>query len=211
MPYVNKLVNPTPWKVEIPYDRSAYITIQADGEYEFLNADMQKDFEPSQPGAEEVKHLLDQHGLFLLNPDLSYDLQVLRALRATYKAKKTNYDEFVSQMRANAMKAGQNINEETLEEAIQVGGYGDRIHSRTKMPGLRGQLALLSKRIKFLEKAVENDPTKGMVKDRFDPDKTCFVTNPPRQFSSPTALAMFLEENPEIKEKHEQFVKAQNG
>lgn len=211
MAYVNKLINPTPWKVEIPYDRSTYITVEPDGEFEFLNSDQQKDFEPGQPGAEEVRHLLDHHGLFLLNPDLSYDLQALRALQASYKAKKANYEEFVQTIRQRAMAAGQTIDTSTLEESIQSSGYGDRVNGRTGMPGLRGQLEALDKRINFLKKAVESDPTRGHIRDKFDPDRTCFVTNPPRQFSSPTALAMFLEENPAIREKHEQFVKAQNG
>jgi len=32
-----------------------------------------------------------------------------------------------------------------------------------------------------------------------------FVMNPPRQFPSKTAMLMFLEENPDIKAKHEAF------
>lgn len=211
MAFVNKLVNPTPWKVRIPYARSTYITIEPDGEFELPNADMQRDFEPGQPGAEEVRHLLESYGVFLLNPDLSYDLQALRALEASYRSKKQVFDDFVQNVRQKAVASGQSINEETLEEAIEQSGYGNRVNARTGLPGLRGQLEAIQKRIKFLRKAVESDPTRGYTRENFDPEKTCFVTDPPRQFASKTALQMFLEENPAIRTKHEEFVKAQNG
>jgi len=210
MAYINRLVNPTPWKVKIPYDRGTFLIIEADGEYELQNADMQKDFEPAQAGSEEVKKMLDNSGIFLLNPDLSYDLQALRALQASFKSKKSYLDEFVQRLRDGRIATGRSIDDGTLEEAIESAGYGTKVNERTGVPGIRGQLESLQKRIKFLERAVEGDPTRGRMKERLDPEKTCFVTNPPRQFSSKTALLMFLEENPVIKEQHEKYLKAQN-
>lgn len=210
MAFVNKLVNPTPWTVNIPYDRGTFIIIEPDGEYEFPNADMQRDFEPSQPGSEEVRNTLEAAGAFLLNPDLSYDLQALRALRACVKVKKSFRDDFVQRLRDSRIATGRSIDDGTLTEAIESAGYGHKSLSRTGMPGLQGQIESLEGRIKFLEKAVEADPVKGYVKERLDPEKTCFVTNPPRQFPSKTALTMFLAENPEIAELHNKWLKA-NG
>jgi hypothetical protein len=211
MAFVNKLVNPTPWKVKIPYDRGTFLVIEADGEYEFANADMQRDFEPGQPGSEEIRKLIDSNGVFLLNPDLSYDLQALRALQATYKYKKSLRDEMIQRLRDGRIATGRAIDDGTLEEAVESAGYGVKLNIRTGIPGVQGQLDAIQKRIKFLEKAVETDPTRGYVKEQLDPTRTCFVTNPPRQFSSKTGLLMFLEENPTIKAQHDKYLKAQNG
>jgi len=208
MPYVNKLINPTPWKAKIPYDRSLSIVVPGDGEYEFASVDMQRDFEPGQPGSEEVRKMLDNAGLFILNPDLSYDLQALKSLEASYKSKKSFRDEFIQRLRDNRIASGRSIDDGTLEEAIESAGYGVKINERTGVPGLQGQMDALTARIKFLKKAVESDPTRGYVKERLDPEKTCFVTSPPRQFPSKTALAMFLEENPTVKAQHDAWVKA---
>lgn len=210
MSFVNKLINPTPWKVEIPYDRGTFINIEPDGEYEFLNADMQRDFEPGQPGSEEVRNLLETSGAFLLNPDLSYDLQALRALQSCVKVKKSFRDEFIQRLRDGRIATGRSIDDGTLQEAIESAGYGHKSLSRTGLPGLQGQIEALEQRIKFLKGAVESDPVKGYVKDKLDPEKTCFVTNPPRQFPSKTALTMFLAENPELAELHTKWLKA-NG
>lgn len=208
MPFVNKLVNPTPWTVKIPYDRGLHIVVPADGEYEFTSADQQRDFEPGQPGSEEIRKMLDHFGVFILNPDLSYDLQALRALEASHKSKKTFRDEFIQRLRDNRIASGRSIDDGTLDEAIESAGYGKKINERTGVPGILGQLEGLQARIKFLKKAVESDPSRGYVKERLDPERTCFVTSPPRQFPSKTALAMFLEENPTIKAQHEAWVKA---
>ena len=208
MPYTNKLLNPTPWKVKIPYDKGQYITVPADGEYEFTTVDQQKDFEPTQPGAEEIRKMLDYFGVFVLNPDLSYDLQALKSLEASYKSKKFTRDEFVQRLRDNRISSGRSIDDGTLEEAIETAGYGTKINERTGIPGIQGQLDIIQSRIKFLKKAVESDPTRGYMKEKLDPEKTCFVTSPPRQFPSKTALAMFLEENPTIKAQHEVWAKA---
>lgn len=211
MAYVNRLVNPTPYKVEIPYDRGTFINIPPDGEFEFPNADVQRDFEPGQAGSEEVRNLLEATGTFLLNPDLSYDLQALRALQSCVKVKKSFRDEFIQRLRDGRIATGRSIDDGTLQEAIESAGYGTKSMSRTGIPGLQGQIDALEQRIVFLKKAVESDPVKGYVKDKLDPEKTCFVTNPPRQFPSKTALTMFLSENADIAELHNKWLKAQNG
>lgn len=210
MAYVNRLVNPTPWKVKIPYDRGTFIVVESDGEYEFVG-EQAHDFQPGQPGSEEVRNLLDSSGLFLLNPDLSYDLQALKALQACIKSKKSFRDEFIQRLRDGRIATGRSIDDGTLQEAIESAGYGHKSMSRTGQPGLQGQIEALEARVKFLQKSVEGDPTRGYVKERLDPEKTCFVTNPPRQFPSKTALQMFLAENPEVKADHDKWLKAQKN
>jgi len=208
MAFVNKLINPTPWTAKIPYDRGMHIVVPADGEYEFSSADQQRDFEPGQPGSEEVRKMLDHAGLFILNPDLSYDLQALKALEASHKSKKSFRDEFVQRLRDNRIASGRAIDDGTLEEAIESAGYGHKANPKNGVPGIQGQLEALTGRMKFLKSAVEKDPSRGYVKDRLDPERTCFITSPPRQFPSKTALAMFLEENPAVKTQHDAWVKA---
>jgi hypothetical protein len=82
-----------------------------------------------------------------------------------------------------------------MQELMDQAGYGN----------MQKKVDKVQARIKILEKLVSTDRAKGSISHTLDPERSCFVTNPPRQFPSKTALDMFLSEHPEIKEKHDKL------
>jgi hypothetical protein len=159
------------------------------------------DFRPGKPGSEEVKSQLDYYGLFLLDGDLSYDSQALKSIQASLKSKKDQYDGFVKRLRDSRISTGSPVTEESMEEAIRAADY-DRIED---------QVIKLKKREEILRKTVSAEKSPS-VKEDLDPKKTCFVTDPPRQFASETALKMFLsEQDAEFVKKHEALQRAMLG
>jgi len=194
MAIVTKMINPTPFDVKIPYQLGVSIRIPADGEID-LTMQQLEDFAPGKPGSEETRKLLNFEGVFLQDTDLSYDVQALAALRACVRERADRVKNFVDRTRNARLAAGASVTDTELEELKESSGYGN----------MERNVQRLEARIKILEKTVNADANKGSVRQTLDPTRTCFVINPPRQFPSKTALLMFLEENPEIKAKHEAF------
>lgn len=195
-----KLINPSPFKVEIPYEKGVSINIEPDGEVD-LTTQQFDDYKAGRPGSEEARSVLNFHGVFLMDTDRSYDVQALEALQASIKEKKSRYGDFVGRTRDSRVREGAAVDDATLEEIITRSGYAR----------LREQVEKLEKRIDTLKQTVQDDPTKGSLRARLDPKRTCFVIDPPRQFPSETALKMFLDENPDIKKRHEELVEANKG
>jgi hypothetical protein len=192
MAVVARLVNPTPFDVKIPYERGVYIRIPSDGDVE-LSMQQLDDFRPGKPGSEAARHLLDFEGVFLQDTDLSYDLQALRALQTAVRERKDRIKTFMDRTRNSRIAGGATVDDATMEDLIQNSGYGRMIKDVEK----------LEKRIESLQAVVNADTSKGSVRQNLDPERTCFVINPPRQFPSKTALAMFLTEHPDIAAAHE--------
>ena len=195
MALITKLVNPTPFIVEIPYEKGISIIIPADGEVD-LSMQQLDDFRPGKPGSEETRKLLNFEGVFLSDSDLSYDFQALQTLKACVKERQERVKTFIDRNKTARLQQGAAIDDKTMEEIKVSAGYARMEANANK----------LIARIKVLEGVVNADENKGAVRQNLDPERTCFVTNPPRQFPSKTALAMFLGENPEIAEKHEALV-----
>lgn len=57
MALITKLVNPTPFDVEIPYEKGISIHIPADGEVDLTMGQLD-DFRPGKPGSEETRKIL---------------------------------------------------------------------------------------------------------------------------------------------------------
>jgi hypothetical protein len=192
MAVVANLINPTPFDVRIPYQQGIEIRVPADGE---VNLSMQQldDFRPGKPGSEETKKILDFEGVFLQDSDLSYDFQALEALKAYVHQRKDRIKTFTERTKGSRTQQGVNVDDAVISEILREAGY-DRMQE-----GVDRVVA----RIKILEGIVNSDENKGSVQHTLDPERSCFVTVPPRQFPSKTALAMFLAENPEIKAKHD--------
>jgi hypothetical protein len=195
MAVVARLVNPTPFDVKIPYERGVYINIPSDGDVE-LSMQQLDDFRPGKPGSEAARKLLDFEGVFLQDTDLSYDLQALRALQTAVTERKDRIKTFTERTRNSRIAGGATVDDATMEDLIQNSGYGRMIND----------VAKLESRIKTLQVVVSADTSKGSVRQNLDPERTCFVINPPRQFPSKTALAMFLTEHPDIAAQHEALV-----
>jgi hypothetical protein len=192
MAVVANLINPTPFDVKIAYQQGVFIRVPADGE---VNISMQQldDFRPGKPGSEETKKILDFEGVFLQDSDLSYDFQALEALKSYVRERKDRIKTFVERTRGSRVAGGVAIDEDSMNELLEQAGY----------KRMQGQVDKVTSRIKVLEGIVNEDEGKGAVRHTLDPERSCFVLNPPRQFPSKTALAMFLAENPEIKAKHD--------
>jgi hypothetical protein len=188
----NKLVNATHKDVSFPYDKGVILTIPADGQLD-LTMDQMDDFRNDKPGSEEVRNQLEYHGLFLLDGDRSYEEQAFTAIRHSISHKKNQYDAFVQRLRDSRIATGSPVTEEAMEEAVDRAGYIT----------IQRDIDKLQKRIKVLEKVLEEKGPKGKVKETLDPRRTCFVTDPPREFPSETALELFLlDQEPDFVERH---------
>ena len=192
MAVVAKMVNPTPFEVKIPYSRGIYIVVPADGDTD-LSMEQLDDFRAGKPGSEETRKILQFEGVFLQDTDLSYDYQALVTLRAAVKERKDRIKTFIDRTRNSRIAGGATVDEATMEDLIQSAGYGR----------MQDDVDKLQARIDTLVSVVNEDEAKGTVRQTLDPNRTCFVINPPRQFPSVTALAMFLNENPKIKAEHD--------
>ena len=195
MALITKLINPTPYDVEIPYEKGISIKIPSDGEVDLTMGQLD-DFRPGKPGSEETRKILNFEGVFLLDSNLSFDVQALNTLQACVQIRQERINTFIERTKNSRLAGGAAIDEDSMNEIIKSSGYA-RMQDNTDR---------LKTRIKFLQKVVNADANKGSVRQNLDPERTCFVINPPRQFPSKTSLAMFLAENPEIKAKHDSFL-----
>ena len=192
MAVVAKMVNPTPFEVKIPYSRGIYIVIPSDGDTE-LTMEQLDDFRGGKPGSEETRKILQFEGVFLQDTDLSYDYQALATLRSAVREREERIKTFIDRTRNSRIAGGATVDDATMEDLIQSAGYGRMQDDVTK----------LKARITTLSSVVNEDESKGAVRQTLDPKRTCFVINPPRQFPSETALTMFLNEHPDIKAEHD--------
>ena len=192
MAVVANLINPTPFDVSIAYQQGIFIDVPADGE---VNISMQQldDFRPGKPGSEETQKILDFEGVFLQDSSLSYDYQALQSLKAYVKERKDRIRTFIDRTKGARTQQGVNVDDAVIAELLAQAGYDKMQEAIDKVTA----------RIQILEKLVNQDEAGGSVAKTLDPERSCFVTNPPRQFPSKTALAMFLAENPEIKAQHD--------
>jgi hypothetical protein len=195
MAVVAKMINPTPFDVKILYDKGVYIRVAADGETD-LSMGQLDDFRPGKPGSEVTKAILEFEGVFLQDTDLSYDFQALTALRAAVRTRNDRVKQFIERTRGSRVAGGAAIDDDSLEEIMVSSNHRKMANDTEKLVA----------RIKVLEGIVNEDESKGAVRQTLDPKRTCFVINPPRQFPSETALFMFLSEHPEIKAKHDAFL-----
>ncbi len=195
MSLITKLVNPTPFDVEIPYEKGISIMIPADGEVD-LSMQQLYDFLPGKPGSEETRKLLNFEGVFLSDSDLSYDFQALQTLKSCVRERMDRINTFVDRTKNSRLAGGAAVDEASMKEVKESSGYARMEENANKLVA----------RIKILEKIVNADENKGTVRQNLDPERTCFAMNPPRQFPSKTALAMYLSENPETAAKHEALI-----
>jgi hypothetical protein len=195
MAVVANLVNPTPFDVKLEYQAGQVIRIQADGETN-IEMNVLEDFRPGKPGSEETRKLLEMEGVYLQDSDLSYDFQALKALKACVTERSRRIKDFTERTRNSRIAGGATVDDDTMRDLLEGSGYADMQRGVDK----------LKIRVKILEDIVNEDANKGSIRETLDPERTCFVTVPPRQFPSKTALKMFLAENPEIAEAHSKLL-----
>jgi len=184
-----KLVNPTPFDVEINYDRGVDLQIGAFGS---LNLTLQQmdDFRSDKPGSETVEEITGFHGLFLMDTDRPYENQALQALKESHKRKTALCNEVTQGHRDRAARQSLNIPEETFAQVEDQMGV-------TKM---KAQVDALRKLIMKYEKVVVGD-SGTKKRHQLDPARTVFAMNPPKEFDSVIAREFFLDENPDVAAK----------
>ena len=195
MAVVAKMINPTPFDVDIPYDKGISIKIPADGSVE-LSMGQLEDFIPGKPGSEATKSILSFEGVFLQDTDLSYDFQALAAIKQAILERKDRIKNFIERTKNSRIAGGATVDDATMKDLINSSGYNN----------MRTDVEKLESRLKALSLIVNTDERKGSVHQTLDPERTCVATNPPREFPSKTALAMFLAENPDIKREHDSML-----
>ena len=186
MAHAAKLVNPTPFDVEINYDRGVDLLIGAFGSID-LTLQQMDDFRPDKPGSETVEEILGFYGLFLLDTDRPYENQALQALKESHKRKTALCKEITQGHRDRAARQSLNIPEETFEQVEKQMG----VHN------MKAQVDALTKLIKKYEKVVTGDDKKKK-RHQLDPARTVFALNPPKEFDSIIAREFFLDENPDV-------------
>jgi len=201
----NRLFNPTPFDVDIAWDKGVHIKIKADGHYDLTTQQLQ-DFQPGQPGSEAVQMLMNDHGIFLRDTDRTYEAQALECLRACRRSRNSHYEEATNNLRRSRAAAGIVDNPEALEETFRQLGLAGENNGRL---GLREQVQRIDARIKALEKEVATQK-QTVASEKIDPDRTLIFTDPPRTFETKFALQMFLSEpeNKELKAKYSAWRKA---
>lgn len=193
----SKLINPTPFQVELNWDKGIVIQIPPDSEVE-LTMQQMDDFRPGKPGTEEVKHLLDYYGLFLLDGDRSWEEQAVGSLEVSLKTKQSQLDGFINRIRDARIAQGSPVDDETLAALAARAGYDT----------LQNQCTTLKKRVDYLRSLLSEVGSKGKVKHTLDPKRTCFLLKPPKQFASEVALKLFLmDQTPEFRKQHETMIK----
>jgi len=197
MAYVSRLYNPTPWDEAIEWgNRGVKIRVPAFGHADLTHEQMH-DFRENNPGSESVLDYLNFFGIFLYDADRPYDNQALDALKKAYSLRKERYDAQVRNISSERSKAGLPPDPDALEEQLRILGV---VAFREKMETLK----------KLVEKLEANVGPDRAARPKLDPARTIFVTDPPREFPSVSAMEFFLELNPDVKAKHEAF-KAQSG
>lgn len=199
MGLTNKLMNPTPFKVSLPYEKGIVLKLEPFGSKD-LTMQQMDDFRDGKPGSENVQEVLNYFGLFLYDADRPYNNQALQALRASHRAKSERF---------------KNAREGVLQRSVNLPGGGadvDEQLERLGFAGLRREIEVLEQQIKKYEASVTDDDG-GRVVTKLDPTRTIFVMDPPTEFPSKEAMEFFLEqpENAEVRARHEEFVTAQQG
>ena len=197
--FTSRLCNPTPFPVVFEWAAGIRIRIEPFGDFD-LTMSQTDDYRPGKPGSAAVQAVLDTFGIFLLDIDRPYDNQALDALRRSHGAKKSQYDAAHRNLVSSRAAAGVAPDEDALEETL----------SQMGLVRLRGEINTLARAVKTLEKVVSAADT-ASTRSQFDPKRTVFVMDNPREFPSVASMNFFLEENPKIAVKHKAFKMQEEG
>jgi hypothetical protein len=196
-----KLANPTPWNVELPYEKGICIVIPAFG---FTSLTMQQldDMRGGKPGSEAINLILDYDGLFIVDSDRPYDHQALEALKRCHRAKKAQHEDAVKDLISKRAAAGVGRDPEALEEVLRLSGQTE----------LRNKINELQEQITAYAATIDSE-TERSVRHKLDPMRTIFVMDPPTEFPSVAAMNFFLDlpRNAELQNRHIAYQKAQKA
>jgi len=193
----NRLCNATPFELEWNFHAGQEIVLAPDGYVELEDPIMCEQIRPGAPGAEPVRMEMEEMGIFVRDPSLPYEVQVMEALERCIKLKKRRYEEAEASTRRRISTQGA-YTEESLRSMLEQDGF----------ERLRQDAEKLENRLKQYKKLVDPNIAKRAKRQQYDPERTIFVMDPPREFESKIAMQVFLNENPEIAGKHEKYMAA---
>lgn len=192
MAYAAKLINPTPWDVQIPYEKGIVITVPAFGQVD-LTMQQFEDYRPNTPGAEAVYEILDSEGVFLFDTDRPYENQALDTLRKTLKKREEILTAKVKSYTDLAARQGLRLEPEQI----------NNVNEQLGVNRLKEKCEAIKKFITKYEAVVQKETAKR--RHVLNPETTVFVTNPPREFPSKVAREFFLDQNPDLAAKEAEF------
>jgi len=193
-----KLCNPTPFVATIDWEPGRPIVIEPDSSVE-LSHEQGDDFRADKPGSDNVREVTEPQGVFLFDDSRNYDIQALEALGKAAKRKMDEYRRRVDNLKKLKSEQGIMPDAESLAQMIEDHGL-----NRLKM-----EADACDNRAKKIAKVVEG--VDEIVHQTFDPERTCYVLDTgPREFPSKLALELFLDENPSIKKRHEEYLSEEN-
>jgi len=192
MAFAAKLMNPTPWDVQLAYEKGVVITIPAFGQVDITMAQFE-DYRPGTAGEEAVYEILDTEGIFLFNTDRPYENQALETLQKTLKKREDLLNSKVKSYTDLAARQGLKLEPEQVHN----------VNEQLGVNMLKEKCATIKRFIGKYETVVQKDTSRR--RNVLDPERSVFVTNPPREFPSKVAREFFLGENPEIAAKEEEF------
>ncbi len=196
MGFSNKLHNPTPFQVQFNYHKGINFTIPP-FEHLDLNMEYVEDFVPGRPGSENVSNELDFYGVFLEDPNKSYEAQALVALRAAIKARESMVREVTDNIRKSFAALGTGGSPEAIDEQLEMSG----------MNRLSAEVEELRELARVYEKVVASQKPTSSVKS-YDLTRTVIALDPPKQFPTAETMNFFLERNPDIKAKNDEMLNA---
>lgn len=191
MSLTNRLCNPTPFPVDWNYDRGVHIKLAPDGFQDLRDVEMSTQFRPGLPGSETVREQMTQHGIFLRDMTMPYELQAIEALRGYIKYHESLYNETTGNLRRKAAQTGMN-SEEAIQQTLEAMGY----------VSLAQRIAKAKERLKRYENKVDRSILDRPLHRQYDPKKTLLFLDPPKEFESEIAMQIYLEENPKMQERY---------
>lgn len=204
MSLTNKLCNPTPFLVDWNYDRGVHIKLAPDGFQDLLDVEMSNQFRPGLPGSETVREGMVQHGIFLRDTTVPYEVQAIEALRGYIRYHENLYNETTGNLRRKAAQTGMNT-EEAIQQTLDAMGY----------TALAARINKAKERLKRYENKVDRTVMDRPLHRQYDPKRTLLFLDPPKEFESEIAMQVYLEENPKMQEKYNawmaQFVQAESA
>lgn len=191
--FTTRLCNPTPFDAVLEWAAGRPIRVSAFGEKD-LTMQQMDDFRPGKPGSAAARVALDYYGLFLLDIDRPYDAQALEAIRRSMKEKKAQYDAAHRNLVSSRAAAGVSEQDGALDKTLEDMG----------LTNIKNQVDILKEASVRFEKAVAKLDANSQRK-QFDPKRTVFVTDPPREFPSVAAMEFFLAQNPDVAASHKAY------
>ncbi len=177
----NELCNPNPWEIEWKYHAGRVIVVPADGSVE-LTVDEMDDFRDGKPGSEDVQNNMKFMGIFLREHDRPYELQAIAALEESARQKHAHTRNFEQSLRSTRAAQNNPLSEESFEYIFKQSGNAN----------LQRQADTSKERAKFLRSQIDVETAESNIHKTYDPERTLLFTNPPKEFPTPLALQMFL-------------------